>query len=329
MIDIKAKWQAFREWQRKPFEPAPIQSDDQHHCLNCGESYDGKYCPRCGQHYDTRRFTFRNALMYLVEVWGMSNSVFQRTIGHLLTRPGYMIADYLKGHRQPYFQPVRLLFISVTIFLIVDFVLPQGNEIDDDNFLESVLQGTKRKLEVEHQLEAVGNAGQTDDGADMVNKDVDEEMDDVHHIVEFSMRHFSIVLNWFDRNKALSLVIYHTVIAFIITWLFRNAPRLPRATFVENFFAQIFISTQLIVVAFIVMLITFPFSSHEVGELEGKVALLIQIVDYKQLYGYGWWGTIWRAVLSILIYVAILIVAIMLVFLVIAIYLDSKGVLKS
>ncbi len=313
MWDIKAKWRNFRQWQRSPYVQEAPSVADQHHCLNCGESFDGLFCPRCGQHFDTKRFTWNNAIRYLIEVWGLGNSVFQRTIFHLLTRPGYMIADYIKGRRQPYFQPVRLLFIAVTIFVITDYVLPHSSQSSHKTFIESYDENTTDN----HAVSVKSGESSTDTGVKVTDRSTNDEL---RETIRPMMSRLDMAYEWLERNKAIQLVLYHTLIAVIVTRLFRTSPRLPRTNVVENFFAQMYICTQLLVISFVIMLLTFPVTTHEVKEIDGTLSVIVICLDYKQLFGYSWWGTLWRTVLSFVIYNAVLLTLIFLLVMFLALY---------
>lgn len=274
-ITDKAKrwWVRFRRWQVKPYADPPIDYGIQTECLNCGDTFTGNYCPRCGQTKNTRRFTLRNAVINFFEVWGLTNSTFMRTVVHLLLRPGRMIGDYLRGHRQPYFPPIRMLFIIVAIFIIVDYLLPQyfPNPVTIND----------------------GSAAKDAATTAMLN------------MIEVSIK-------WINEHVALSLLAMHMLLALIATWLFRKSPRLPRSTIVENFYAQVYICCQLLILGFIAMLFTFPFAYHSVEEINEYASVVIYIIDYKQLYGMKWWATIWRSVVSLaLLFVIIILISVM------------------
>ena len=84
--------------------------------------------------------------------------------------------------------------------------------------------------------------------------------------------------------------------AFFIlpTWkLFRNSPQNTRHTLPQGFFIQVFLATQSLILQAISQLtgIWVPFF----------VMVLYIISTYKQLFGYRWWGTIWRTITNIII----------------------------
>lgn len=273
---LKDRWARFRRWQVRPYVDPPINPDESTICLNCGDAYTGNYCPRCGQTKSTRRFTLRNAVVNFFEVWGLTNSAFIRTATHLLLRPGRMIGDYLRGHRQPYFPPIRMLFIIVAIFIIVDYFLPQFAASP-----ESVSGTQENSKSVIAMMNMV----------DMIEK-------------------------WMKEHVAATLIMMHSLMALITTRIFRNSPRLLRSTIVENFYAQVYICCQMLILGFVSMLFTFPFFYHEVSEINEIAGLAVYVIDYKQLYGMKWWSTIWRTVVCSALMIATIVLILIVVMLI-------------
>ena len=87
------------------------------------------------------------------------------------------------------------------------------------------------------------------------------------------------------------------------TWfVFRHAPRNTRHTLPQGFFIQVFMCVQFYL---------WLFASSAVFRLCGSglelaftitfavVLPLLVYADYKQLFGYGWWGTLWRLVVTL------------------------------
>ena len=92
--ELKEKYRRFREWQQKPYQVKPLSAKE-HDCTTCGTHYKGNYCPRCGQSSKIGRYSFKNAFLLFLDVWGLGNRGMFRTIRDLIFRPGYMIRDYL------------------------------------------------------------------------------------------------------------------------------------------------------------------------------------------------------------------------------------------
>ena len=107
-------------------------------------------------------------------------------------------------------------------------------------------------------------------------------------------------------EEALFWVVSHPEWAFLFvlssliipTWfVFRHAPRNTRHTLPQGFFIIVFLSVQFYLWLFA---LSFIFKMFDVGEDLGLtisfvlVLPLLVFIDYKALFGYGWWGTLWR-----------------------------------
>ena len=116
---------AFRMWQRRPYEVAPLK-DERHVCSSCKTEFTGNYCPRCGQAAEMGRFSFKKALMLFLDVWAIGNRSMLRSLRDLMLRPGYMIRDYLSGMRSAYFPPFKMFFLLAAFSLIVEYGFDLG-----------------------------------------------------------------------------------------------------------------------------------------------------------------------------------------------------------
>ena len=105
----------------------------------------------------------------------------------------------------------------------------------------------------------------------------------------------------------------------IPTWfVFRQAPRNTRHTLPQGFFIMVFMSVQFYLWLFV---FSFVFKMFNIGADLGLtisfvlVLPLLVVIDYKVLFGYGWWGTLWRVAtvfelaymgLALLVFVSVL-----------------------
>ena len=105
----------------------PDVDDTERICSNCGTSYVGRVCPQCGQAGTWTRYTWHQAMLNFLDIWGLGNRPIFRTLQELSWRPGYMVRDYLNGHRNFYFPPFKLLAIMV-VFLYLASQLTHENE---------------------------------------------------------------------------------------------------------------------------------------------------------------------------------------------------------
>lgn len=132
---------------------AVIKIDEtQRTCANCGEVYQGRICPQCGQAGTWMRYSWRQALLNLLDIWGLGNRPMFRTLQELFWQPGYMIRDYLNGHRNFYFPPFKLLALTVVFLLFVLWLTGKNDIIPgellkgDILFQKLHLSGFKRTL---------------------------------------------------------------------------------------------------------------------------------------------------------------------------------------
>lgn len=130
-MKLKALYRRFREWQIRP----TIHWDkevDAHCCANCGHKYAGNFCPVCGQQASDGRITWRWVGKSILDVWGMDSRSLPNTLLQLLLRPGYLISDYISGHRQICYKPVNMLFIVATLYVIITQLM--GHNITETEF---------------------------------------------------------------------------------------------------------------------------------------------------------------------------------------------------
>jgi hypothetical protein len=112
---------------------------------------------------------------------------------------------------------------------------------------------------------------------------------------------------WMVDNLGWAMLIT-TAFLILPTWLlFRHAPRNPRHSLPEAIYIQLFMST--------LVLLIFVFS-HILG---GWLLWLVPVyyyIAYRQLFGYGIWGTLWRTVLTLSIgYILAMIIALEILYL--------------
>ncbi len=88
-------------------------------CLNCNTRVNGRYCHVCGQENIEPRETFWSLVTHFFNDFTHFDGKFFTTLAHLIKKPGYLPAEYIKGRRARYLHPIRMyLFTSAAFFLV-------------------------------------------------------------------------------------------------------------------------------------------------------------------------------------------------------------------
>ena len=260
-MDIKRKYHQYKQWQLNPFEHE-FDSHDTQRCTNCGHDFVGNYCPYCSQKSGLGRITWRSVWNSVAEVWGMHSRSLPYTLLQLFLRPGYFISDYINGKRQVSFPPVKMLAVIAVLGVIVDLLT---------GAIHGMFQtGAGEKMSYITQVFAWLN---------------------VHLYGAFPppSAYLSKILDWLNRHPdVLSLI----MLSFLIIpnyFIFRFAPRNSHHTIPQGFFMQVF-ST----VVFLILNMLYDITG--LGWLVLLLGVVLIFMTYKQLFGYGVWGTLWRLV---------------------------------
>lgn len=102
-------------------------------CLNCGASLIDRYCHVCGQENLEPKESFGHLLAHFIEDFTHFDGKLFSTLKYLLFKPGFLTAEYIKGKRASYLNPIRMfLFISTVFFLLImTFWLPKGIQVKE------------------------------------------------------------------------------------------------------------------------------------------------------------------------------------------------------
>lgn len=93
-------------------------------CKNCGHPLDisDKYCPNCSQANSIKKLTLKEFFDEFFASLISYDSRLMKTLSALLTKPGKITRDFIKGKRVSYTNPFRfLLSLSIIYFLMLNF----------------------------------------------------------------------------------------------------------------------------------------------------------------------------------------------------------------
>jgi hypothetical protein len=235
------------------------------------------------------RITMKRAVLAFMETWGLGSRNIFYTMWHLIWRPGYMMSDYLNGHRKRYLQPFFMFFV-LTLILVqmawaIDVQLPKNRDMTLMAF--DLLTAHSDWFSVEQMTKILKTA---------------QWIDSVH--------------DWRNENRSWDIIIHSIGICLIAWLLWRKTPRIGvgewvvgSGTYVEGYnFAEIvtviaYILCQLQMVSMVAMIFfhKLPFD-HIRGFAIMPVLIIfgILLIDFKQLFQRKWWDTIWRTAVIVL-----------------------------
>ena len=247
---LKDYYQRFCYWQQTVPHYANRHEGEVQHCHNCDNDFSGNFCPICGQRAEVGRVGWKSIKDNVAILWGMDSRSLGYTLLQLLGRPGYLVRDYISGHRQVSFPPVKMLVIVCLFVVIVESFFHVKNDV-------------------------VG--------------------------LKFNVQELDDIVAWINSQKSWA-TLFLQCFYILPTWLvFRFAPSYPRHTLPEGFFLQVFIS----VLSLISTIVIGYWSDY----LDLAFFVIYMYITYRQLFGYGWWGTLWRfAVILLLIIMTMLVV---------------------
>lgn len=293
----------------------PLNTDEHQECtcMNCNTVFKGNYCPNCGQSSSTGRLTMMQAIDNLLGLYLNLDKGLLHTCIDLFYRPGYMMRDYIKGHRVEYVKPIQLLFLLATLYLALHYVLFLGRtdskavELSDDD-----------KVELQQTAEAINAEGikvnfdiLSDEAADTTSV-----ADGSHHDTKIRLGRdelqerypvvYDIIMGVAD-NKAVGALILVIFMVFPYRMCFRKTPMGQLINSTECFFMMVYVECQQLMFN-IVMLPFERFINNNDEPLAFGLPLLLLLWDSKQFFGITWGRSLKLNILSFMLAVAFFIV---------------------
>jgi hypothetical protein len=310
---MKELYRRFKEWQQEPHQVAPL-SPEQHECATCGTHYEGNYCPRCGQSSRIGRYSFKNAILLYLDVWGMGNRGMFRTIRDLILRPGYMIRDYLKGMQMAYYPPFNLFFLLIALSLLVDTGLN--------------IRGINRQKEAEELYEAQNKGQQAETQEEEADAKFNTKLFSVkvtqENAKDKAYQRADQFVEWCDQHSSAVILAALLLFSIPLYLMFHHCPAVNDLRLSECFVAMVYITDMLIIYNLVPSLLCFSPSAEKTYIL---LSLLLIIIPIKQLSGYSYWSTAWRLVLiTIFFVIAVFLLLVGIVFGIVEIvkYIDMR-----
>jgi len=102
-------------------------------CLNCNAQLHGRYCHICGQENIDPRESLWSIISHFFNDITHFDGKFFKTSGMLLTKPGFLPMEFIRGRRASYLHPIRLYVFTSAVFFIIFYSIsspeinPDGN----------------------------------------------------------------------------------------------------------------------------------------------------------------------------------------------------------
>ncbi len=278
-INLKEKIKNFREWQRRPFVPAPLP-DVEHECANCHDLYKGAFCPRCGQSAKIGRYSLKTAFKNFIDVWGLGNRGMFRAIRDLILRPGYMIRDYLGGMQMSYFPPFKMFFLLAALSLVVaNGMNIKGKTFSDEEIL------SEPETEIVEQIETEKNVDTVTYSED--KKSTSELTSGQREFLRNIPRRIIKSIERFDEKfPNIVTLLLLMILSGGLYLFFRHCPNIPDLRYSEFFVALVYSNNM-----YSIYTITFYFLCLPTLV---RLSIFLLVIPLKQMSGYSWWQTILR-----------------------------------
>ena len=109
-------------WRKQAVTSITVDNEETRNCLNCGAWISNQYCSVCGQE---TRLHVPSAHEFIHEFIGHYVALEGRlwkTLGFLLSKPGFLSAEHIAGRRKRYVEPLRVyLSFSIIFFAVLKF----------------------------------------------------------------------------------------------------------------------------------------------------------------------------------------------------------------
>ncbi len=295
-----------RAWNISQINPplATKYSEEEAVCKNCGHSFAGNFCPQCGQDAKVGPLRVVDIPKNIFGAFFNIDGGFGSTLRQLVTRPGYLIRDFLQGKRARYFRPFQTLFVLAAIYILVAMVFNPKAMEELDLSTETTTEtnaGEGAKAEEEENIMAW-----------LFGIEEDEEI-----VGPGLLRNTLDTLgDLYNGNKVFNILFGIIFVALAYRKAFKKKVTGVHYNFVEYIFIATYIEVQILMYGILIL----PFNSdaniHRSDDLPTLVTLAIYCYNFKQLFGMSWKMTVWRTLWGsaiMWIYFFIFVLGIMLV----------------
>ena len=192
-------------------------------CLNCGAAIYGKYCHICGQENVETKESFFSLITHFVYDVTHFDGKFFSTLKYLLFKPGFLSAEFIKGRRSSYLNPIKMYVFTSALFFISFFyifhpeeIMNQSNEeIESLTAREIKQELLSEKALNEKTIKALGlktaKRKQIEKKIQLINTDLDSLAKDTTRLKERLHYFFEEKNNFIDLGNYKSVKEYDSI----------------------------------------------------------------------------------------------------------------------
>ena len=113
-------------------------------CLNCGAIVHGRFCQVCGQENIVPHESFWSMVHHFFADITHFDGKFFSTVGILIRKPGFLSAEYVKGRRNSYLNPIRMYVFTSALFFLIFFTAYNPHDINfsGEKVKKEITEGT-------------------------------------------------------------------------------------------------------------------------------------------------------------------------------------------
>lgn len=108
-----------------------LKERQQKNCLNCNTEVQGRFCHVCGQENIEPKETVWHLISHFFQDITHFDGKFFSTVRYLITKPGFLSTEYMKGRRASYVNPIRMYIFTSAFFFLLFFSFFKPDKADD------------------------------------------------------------------------------------------------------------------------------------------------------------------------------------------------------
>ncbi len=282
-------------------------------CPNCETEFDSgfKFCPECGQQNKGFNLNLSHFIKDFLSANFNIESKLLLTLGLLITKPGFLTREYLCGKRTKYVTPVRLYLIISFIYFFILAISPQNNWKSDNSDVVIANDTT-----IVYDQQVVDSINQAEPNKSTINSTMDNDsISDLESFVIKKSKKFNskegrrIFNEQFRKNTSIGMFILIPFTALLLFLIFHKG-----TYYVQHLVFSLHVQS----VIFLLLIFHSLLENIITGDaFDGTVSILMIVIPYlwlKKYYKISYFKALWKMLIFMTGYTALLIIVFILIF---------------